>query len=100
VIAEALREQGQAPPPDLLPEVAPPAQPYRAAFQVLSAARAYGMNGPLPLTYSDMRAYAEAHGLAASMADLEEFTTLMQAQDGAYLTFCAQQAEQRTRAAH
>jgi hypothetical protein len=98
VIAEALREQGLVPPADILPEVPPPAEPYRTAFQVLSAARASGVNGPLPLPYSEIRAYGEANGFAESMADLEEFTRLVQAQDGAYLTFCAQQAEQRTRA--
>ena len=98
MIAEALRDQGLAPPADLLPEVPPPAEPYRTAFQVLSAARPFGMNGPLPIPYGELRAYAEANGFAESMADLEEFVRLVQTQDATYLTFAAQQIRSPERA--
>lgn len=98
MIAEALSEQGLAPPADLLPEISPAAEPYRAAFRVLSAARGQGMNGPLPLSYGEIRSYAEANGFT-SMVELEEFVRLVQVQDAAYLTFYAEQLQRRSRSA-
>lgn len=92
MIAEALREQGLAVPADFAPDVWEPAEPYRHAFRVLSGARGHGFAGPLPLAYSELRAYAEANGFAESMADLEEFVLLLQGQDAAYLGFTAQEA--------
>jgi hypothetical protein len=90
VIAAALVEQGVEPPEDLLPvAVWPAAWPYRRAFLVLSAARGSGMNGPQPIAYGEMLAYARANGFAGTPAELEEFVDLIQAQDKRLLELAA-----------
>mgnify|MGYP001581572962 CR=1 FL=1 len=90
MIAAALAEQGVEVPDDLLPvDVWLPAQPYQQAFAVLSAARRQGMGGGEAIAYSEMVAYAQANGFAASMEDLEEFVMLMQVQDTAFLSAAA-----------
>ena len=90
MIAAALVEQGVEPPEDLLPvEVWPVAWPYRRAFLVLSAARGSGMNGLLPIAYAELLAYARANGFAETLAELEEFVDLIQAQDRRFLELTA-----------
>lgn len=96
MIAEALAEQGAEIPADLLPvDVWPVAAPYREAFRVLSASRgrSVGPGGIVhqALEYSEIVEYAERNGFADTMEELEEFVTLVQSQDGAYLTHVAKQ---------
>lgn len=86
MIVAALREQGAEVPADLADvPVWPSAEPYRHAFASLSRARGHGMAGPLPLAYSEILAYATAHGFGDDPGSLEEFVQLIQAQDLAYL---------------
>jgi hypothetical protein len=86
MIAAALAEQGVEVPEDLLPpDVWAIAEPYRAAFGVLSAARGQGMNGLEAIVYSEIVAYAERNGYAQSIDELEEFVMLIQEQDREFL---------------
>jgi hypothetical protein len=95
VIAAALAEQGLDVPEDLLPaEVWPVAEPYRAAFCVLSASRSQHMNGWAAIAYSEIVQYAERNGFADSIDELEEFVSLIQAQDKSFLE-CAAKARDR-----
>lgn len=89
MIAAALAEQGAEIPEDLLGvDVWPSAAPYRDAFHVLSAARgrAVGMYGSIPqaIEYSEIVCFARANGFADSMTELEEFVSIIQAQDTTY----------------
>lgn len=86
MIAAALAEQGAEVPADLLAsEVWTSGEPYRRAFHVLSHARGRDQGMPLPIAYPAMVTYAERNGFAESIDDLEDFVTLIQAQDGAHM---------------
>lgn len=76
-------------------EVWPPAAPYHEAFVVLAAGRRQGMGGAEALAYSEILAYAQANGFAETMADLEEFVMLIQAQDAAVLTELARARQKK-----
>jgi hypothetical protein len=90
VIAAALAEQGVEVPEDLLPpDVWAIAVPYRAAFGVLSSARGQHMNGWDAIVYSEIVKYAHENGYADSIDALEEFVSLIQAQDRAFLAATA-----------
>jgi hypothetical protein len=93
MIAAALAEQavedgvpGAYVPDDVLPvEVWPVAAPYQRAFSVLSARRRHSTTGMQALQYTEIVAYAKENGFAETITELEEFVTLIDAQDGAYL---------------
>ena len=98
MIAAALAEQGLDVPADLLPaDVWQVAEPYRAAFGVLSAARGQSESGWLAIAYSEIVAYAERNGYADSIDELGEFVSLIQAQDTTFLEESAA-AQKRARA--
>lgn len=96
-MAAALAEQGLEVPADLKPvDVWPVAEPYRAAFQVLSAARKRDQGSPLGIEYGEILKYGDANGLTGSFVETEELVQLVQAQDAEYLDQAARQIEQRT----
>jgi hypothetical protein len=98
MIAAAFAEQGVEVPEDLLPpDVWAIAEPYRAAFGVLSAARGQGMNGLEAIVYSEIVRYAHENGYATSIDDLEEFVAFLQTQDTAFLSESAQALARKTK---
>lgn len=97
MIAAALAEQGVDVPRELLsPDVWPVAESYRVAFHVLSESRGKSMNGFQAIKYTEIVKYAEKNGYADTMDELEEFVSLIQAQDGAFLVESAKQAARTT----
>jgi hypothetical protein len=86
MIAAALLEQGIEVPDDVLPvDVWSSAQPYLTAFDVLSAARGQSSNGWQAIEYHAITEYADRNGFGASIVELEEFVSLIQAQDAEWL---------------
>lgn len=94
MIADALAEQGLEIPDDLQPvDVWPVAEPYRVAFQVLSASRGKGVDGVEALKYSEIVIYAEGNGYATSIDELAEFVAFVQMQDAEFRANIAKLSE-------
>jgi hypothetical protein len=65
---------------------------YLGAFAFLSRGRSYGMSGPNPLTFREIRDYAEPIGYT-SASDLFFFAEVMYACDQVYLEDYRKRAE-------
>lgn len=65
------------------------------AFNVLSSSRQYGMNGPLPITISDIAAYCQLFAITVT-DERADFLATMQRLDGAYLASVAKANDKGT----
>jgi hypothetical protein len=74
-------------------------EPYVKAWQTLNLSRQYVGGGmammPMGLLYSEMVAYARDHGFAETITALDEFVTLVQAQDEEFIAWAAAQAKKK-----
>lgn len=59
---------------------------YWRAFWALSSSRLAGMDGPLPITLSEMSAYCHLAGIVSPQARMD-FCHFMQAMDAEWLDF-------------
>lgn len=96
----AAREAGHEPPAGAVGvyDVWPVSVPYREAWMHLHHGRVMdGASGlPQALPYAAVVLYAQTHGFADTIPDLDEFVELIYAQDAAFLAHATERAKART----
>jgi hypothetical protein len=88
-VIEAAEEAGDPIPERALAayEIFPACGPVQDAWLTLHKQRSFdGMTGlPIPLAYPSVVVYAERHGFAETMAELDDFVELIYVQESEYL---------------
>jgi hypothetical protein len=98
LVAAAAIEAGHEPPPGTEYNLWEICEPMFACWGRLHWSRHYMVGAslirPIGLQYSEVVAYARAHGFADSIAELAEFTDLVYAADRAFLDWWAETNKQ------